>query len=297
MKTRVTIGTGGDYPTTANTDHADVFRQALADGHRWLVLTDSGYNFWTQVNLDDYASKPFLRLQGAGPTMTNIWPDEDQTLFKSSTAAIWSIYLDGVSCVGLSKEGDGEPLCRFDSVQHAYIRNSGFMRNGKRGAENVTGRSGLYLGFGGQARVVTIFHGYFVHNADAGLRMQNAAGVVMIGSLVERNGDSPDEATGPGGYGGLQHRGSSTGGAGLYLGLHLEANGPNGAKGMFVGNARAVRLMNGYQWASLVTFESGARRCMHSNQWSVQGNFYAAWSNLNHPLAGNVSQYYVDMPV
>jgi hypothetical protein len=41
-----------------------------------MCIANSGYNFVTQVNLDDYADKPFLRLQGAqfesGPLSFNI---------------------------------------------------------------------------------------------------------------------------------------------------------------------------------------------------------------------------------
>jgi hypothetical protein len=69
----VMLGDGQDYDpgNWPNGDAGAAIRQALADGHRWLVLTDANYPMHSVVDLDQYATDRALRIDGAGAHLTH----------------------------------------------------------------------------------------------------------------------------------------------------------------------------------------------------------------------------------
>jgi hypothetical protein len=302
---RVAIGSGEDYDLQAGEiDWALPISRALADGHRWLVLAGGNYGMYSGINLDQWiqagSSVQGLRLEGAGPHITNVTRHAPVVLFAASGAAEWRLYFDGVKFDGLSappwNRRDDLPLCSFQRLRGSLFKNCSFLNSG---GGDSPGGTGLEIGTGqpgpGHQRyghTVIFVNCQMDGNRDSGLRVGNACNFAILTSFIQENARTQFE-------GGLTRAGldvefASTGGSGIILGAHLELNGADGEWGVRLsGQARAVRIANSYFYYSVSRMEAGTTNSIYEN------NLHVVRPGEPSPLSdvgiGNIVRYNVDV--
>jgi hypothetical protein len=193
---RVTIGTGGDYPVGENDDAAAAFRAALSAGHRWLVLTGVSagsnhnlpYLFKTAtsgkcVNFDDYreGQSMRLRIEGPGAGLSPIRRAVDATLFYSGGSA--ESDLSYLTFTGLTFDGadfaSPYPLCEFKGIDHSYFEDCEFLDSAA---------DGLSMGGGFQASATRFVHCRFNDNGGNGLTVLKGIDHTFVGGESKNNG-------------------------------------------------------------------------------------------------------------
>jgi hypothetical protein len=278
---RVTIAPGGDYHLgSGESDWALPIGRALSDGHRWLVLPSGNYGMFSGVNLDNWAIPALpsqsLRMEGAGPHLTNITRHASVILFQSSGMQEWRLFMEGITCNGLGGAGwerqDDLPLCDFKRVRYSLFKNCAFIGSG---GGNSIGATGLEIGTGvppsGQqhyAHSVMFVNCQMDDNRDSGIRLGESSNIGMWSSFVQRNARTP--FAGGARRAGFDCEFAADGGAGLLIGAHLELNGLDGEWGVRLsGAARAVRIGNSYTYYSVTRLEATATTCLYENNLQV----------------------------
>ena len=138
---RVQLGTGERYPAGS-----PGIRAALADGHRWLVLTDQDQPFNDgPVDLSAFTGKNDLKIEGGGHRITNLARGGNWPLFFTSKDEYWQLHFQGITLVGA---GHDESLIDMANIDSSTFTQCSFLNVGDK--VKRTGQPAVRLGVGGQ---------------------------------------------------------------------------------------------------------------------------------------------------
>jgi hypothetical protein len=242
----VVIGT--DYPLSDSG-----LRQALSDGHRYLVLSDS-IVLLSPLNLSDYGPPYVLRLEGGGGRTTHLlrgFGSGNLLTQNASGSDIWKLSVSGIIFQGRRSNYPGllhnVALYR---VQDSFFEDCIF--------EDASGHS--FLVSGATSRNLSFVSCHFNANTGHGLSLQGCSNVTIVGGSCTGNGG-----------GGLWLGSAPMSGPHNVQGMFFRNNDPATNRGATVRDARCAAIRNCYFDVNNLVFESSTELCIAENNMLGSG--------------------------